>query len=134
MSFKYKNNLKVEFRAVPYSTSHILEYRISPNQDLNYEKEYSFFGFRFTIKRKFKTNWHQPFYFNNHITAYLYSKNDSFNYLPLFIDSKYELETFREKFKTIGQFISYFDEKEKRELHNWSIERNNYLNNCGVWE
>lgn len=134
MSFNNKNNLKIEFRAVPYSRSHVLEYRISPNQDLNYKKEYSIFGFRFTFKRKFKTNWHQPFYFKNRMTSYLYDKNDSFNYFPLFIDSKYELETFKEKFKTIGQFISYFDEKEKRELHNWSIERNKYLNNCGIWE
>ena len=133
MSFKYKDNLKIEFRAVPFSTSHVLEYRISPNQDLNYEKEYSIFGIKFKLNKKFSTDWHQPFYFNNHITAYLYNKDDSTNYLPLFIDSRHELETFKLKFKTIGEFFSYYDEKEKHEIEEWTIERNNYLSNNGIW-
>lgn len=46
MSFYYNRNLKIEFRAVPYSsTSHVLEFLISPNQDLNFEVEKSFFWY-----------------------------------------------------------------------------------------
>lgn len=30
MSWKYKDDLKIEFRAIPYGTAHVLEYRISP--------------------------------------------------------------------------------------------------------
>ena len=52
MSFYYNNNLKIEFRAVPYSTSHVLEFRISPDQDLNYEVEKSFFFVLNTRKRR----------------------------------------------------------------------------------
>ena len=42
MSFWYQNNLKIEFRAVPYSINHAIEYRISPDQDLEFEVEKSF--------------------------------------------------------------------------------------------
>ena len=52
----YRENLKIQFRAVAYGHSnHVLEYRIDPNQDLTYEKTYGFWIFKFTIKRKFST-------------------------------------------------------------------------------
>lgn len=50
------NNLKIDLRAVPYSdTSHVLEYRINPNQDLTYYKEHSLlFGLiKFKTKHKY---------------------------------------------------------------------------------
>ena len=133
MSFTYKNNLLIEFRAVPYSTSHVLEYRISPNQDLNYEKEYSIFGIKFKLNKKFSTNWHQPSYFVNHPSAYLYEQNDYRNYIPLFIENKHELAAYQLKYKTIGDFFSYVNEKETKELEKYIIKHNTYLNNKGIW-
>ena len=89
MSFAYNKNLKIEFRAVPYSTSHVLEYRISPNQDLTYETEVNIFGlFKIKLKRKYKTNWHQPTIITNYPSAYLYSKESGEIYLPFFIREK----------------------------------------------
>lgn len=83
MSFYYNNNLKIEFRAVPYSTSHVLEFRISPDQDLNYEVEKSFFGIKYKKKNKYSTSWRQPTRFLNYPSAYLYNEEDC--YLPIFV-------------------------------------------------
>jgi hypothetical protein len=56
----YRDDLKIEFKAVPYGSSglyHRLMYRISPDQDLTYYKEYSFLGIKFKLKKKFDTSW-----------------------------------------------------------------------------
>ena len=58
---KYLPHLKIEFCAVPYSSEHVLQYRISPDQDLSYEEEKNILGlFKIKLKKKFKTDWHQP--------------------------------------------------------------------------
>ena len=48
----YRNDLKIEFKAEIYGQGiyHVLMYRISPNQDLNYIEERSFLGFKHKVK------------------------------------------------------------------------------------
>ena len=55
-----KEDLKIEFRAVPYASgSRVLEYRISPEQDLTYyvEKSYLWGLIKFKSKCKYDTGW-----------------------------------------------------------------------------
>lgn len=135
MSFAYNKNLKIEFRAVPYSTSHVLEYRISPDQDLTYETEVSIFGlFKIKRKRKYKTNWHQPYILVNYPGAERYSKESGEPYLPMFVHDKNEFKKIQSAFKTIGEFFDYKNNKESKEEAEWQKARNEYLETCGTWE
>lgn len=134
MSFAYNKGLKIEFRAVPYSTSHVLEYRISPNQDLTYETEVNIFGlFKIKLKRKYKTNWHQPCTLVNYPSAYLYSKESGEPYLPMFIRDKNEFKKIQSSFNTIGEFFDYVNKEEAKEEAKWQKARNEYLKTCGTW-
>ena len=132
MSFWYNNNLKIEFRAVPYaSTSHVLEFRISPDQDLNYEVEKSFFGIKYKKKNKYKTNWHKPRRFLNYPGAWRYDEEDC--YLPIFVRNRKDLENFKSKYKTIGEFFDWIDRENKREKDEWQTEQANYAKEHIDW-
>ena len=132
MSFYYNRNLKIEFRAVPYSsTSHVLEFRISPNQDLNFEVEKSFFGIKYKKKNKYNTSWRQPTIFLNYPSAYLYGEEDC--YLPIFVRTRKDLENFKSKYKTIGEFFDWIDRENKREKNEWQTEQANYAKEHTDW-
>lgn len=132
---KYFPHLKIEFRAVPYSDSHVLEYRINPNQDITYKDEINIFGlFTISLNRKFNTSWHQPYLFFNHTLAYQNSKNNPDNYIPIILHNKKEFEEFKNKYKTIGEFFDYMNKEEEKEIKEWKIDREEYLKNCGTWE
>ena len=132
---KYLPHLKIEFRAVPYSSEHVLEYRISPNQDLTYEDEISIFGlFKIKVKRKFKTNWHQPVIITYWPGSERYSKKSGELYLPFFIREKKDLQRFKTSFNTIGEFFDFMYREEAKAEAKWQIERTEYLKNCGTWE
>jgi len=135
MSFAYNKNLKIEFRAVPYSTSHVLEYRISPDQDLTYETEISIFGLcKIKLKRKYKTNWHQPCTLVNYPGAERHSKESGEPYLPMFVRDKNEFKKIQSTFNTIGEFFDYVNKEEAKEEAEWQKARNEYLKTCGTWE
>lgn len=130
-------NLKIDLRAVPYtSNSHVLEYRINPDQDLTYYKEHSlFFGLiKFKTKHKYSTKWIQPVRFFNSITSYRYDENDRWNNNhPIFVHSKNDLKRLKDELQTYGQFIKwYWDEDMKQRTAYWK-ERNNYLNQHTIW-
>ena len=127
-------DLKIEFRAVPYSSNHVLEYRISPDQDLTYETEVSIFGFKFKRTKKYKTNWRQPHLLTNYPSAYLYSKESGEPYLPIFIKVKEDLEYYKKKYKTYESFINYMDDYESKEEAKWKKDREEYLENHKIWE
>lgn len=132
MSFYYNRNLKIEFRAVPYSsTSHVLEFRISPNQDLNFEVDKSFFGIKYKKKNKYNTSWRQPTRFLNYPSAYLYGEEDC--YLPIFVRTRKDLENFKSKYKTIGEFFEWIDRENKREKNEWQTEQANYAKEHTDW-
>lgn len=123
----YKENLKIQFRAVAYSSTHVLEYRIDPNQDLTYEKTYGFWIFKFTIKRKFSTKWHQPEHYWNHGTAMYYTEDSWDNWGPYFISNQKALDWYKNNFKTIGEFLKYHNDYSNKEYEEWKIARENYL-------
>lgn len=132
MSFWYNRNLKIEFRAVPYSsTSHVLEFRISPEQDLNYEVEKSFFGIKYKKTKKYETNWHQPVKFVNYPSAYLYDEENC--YFPIFVSTRKDLENFKSKYKTIGEFFDWIDRENNREKNEWQTEQANYAKEHTDW-
>lgn len=132
---KYFPHLKIEFRAVPYSSEHVLEYRISPDQDLTYYVEKSILGlFKITLKRKFKPTWYQINMFRNYPGAYLYSKESGDTYLPIFIRDKSDLKWYKEKFKTVGEFLDYVKGEDAVEEAKWKVMRDKYLENNKIWE
>ena len=128
-------DFKIEFRAVPYGSEHVLEWRISPDQNITYEKEVKILGL-FKIKRikKYDTKWHQPLVFTNYPSAYLYSKESGDPYLPIFVRKKKDLEEIKRRYKTYGEFFDHIDEYEAKEEAEWRIQRDEYLDNHKVWE
>ena len=132
MSFYYNRNLKIEFRAVPYSsTFHVLEFRISPDQDLNFEVEKSFFSIKYKKKNKYSTSWRQPMRFLNYPSAYLFDEENC--YLPIFVRTRKDLENFKSKYKTIGEFFDWIDRENKREKNEWQTEQANYAKEHTDW-
>ena len=133
---KYLPHLKIEFRAVDYSSdAHVLEYRISPDQDLTYEDEISIFGlFKIKLKKKFSTRWHMPYEFLNWPGSERYSKESGEPYVPMFVHDRKELEDYKKKFKTIGEFLDYKHKEDAKEEAKWQIERTEYLNKQGIWK
>lgn len=133
---KYFSELKIDFRAVPYScTSHVLEYRISPDQDITYYQEFSFFGlFKFKIKRKFDVSWVQPNLFHFSIGSEYYSDKNDWNYMPLFIDNKEHLEEYKRNYKTIGAWVKWMNEKEALERAKYERKHAEYLEQNRIWQ
>lgn len=133
-----KENLKIDIRAVPYSdSSHVLEYRFNPNQDLTYWKEHNwFFGLiKFKTKHKYSTKWIQPVRFFNSVTSYLYSENDSWNNNhPIFVHSKDELENMKYKWQIYGQFLNWYLDEDRKQHDAYWKERNAYLKQHTVWD
>ena len=130
---KYNRDLKIEFRAVPYTkTSHVLEYRISPNQDITYKKEYSIFGFKFYLNKMFDTRWKQPIWFRNYSFDRFFTEESSC-WTSIFIDSKQHLQEYKMKYKTIGEFYDYLKEHDDKEKQAWEAHRQKYLDECGIW-
>ena len=135
MSFAYNKDLKIEFRAVPYGGGHALEYRISPNQDLTYETEFSIFGlFKIKLKRKYKTYWYKPYILVNYPGSEWYSKESGEPYLPIFVNDQKEFKKIKSSFKTIGEFFDYYNKEEAKEEAEWQKARNEYLKTCGTWK
>ena len=132
-----KENLKIDLRAVPYSdSSHVLEYRISPDQDLRYYKEHKWLWglIKFGTVHKYSTKWIQPVRFFNGVTSYLYSIGDDFNNNhPIFIHSKDELENMKYKLQTYGQFLDWYWKEDKKQRDGYWKKRNEYLKQHTVW-
>lgn len=132
----FRRDLKIEFRAVPYASdsTHVLEYRISPDQDLTYYENVSWLWglIKFKRKRKFSTEWVRAEQFLNYPSAYLYEEYH--NYLPIFIRKRNDLELYKYNCKTIGDFYDMIDKNDAKEKAEWSKERNAHLNNKGIWE
>ena len=76
-----KRNLKVELQAVKYSDSstyHVLEWRISPEQDVRYYKKHKWlFGLiKFRSVVKADTKWHMPYVFRFNMSSECYAEDD----------------------------------------------------------
>lgn len=125
-----KNNLKIEFRAVPYANNYYaLEYRIAPDQDLEYTKKVSLLWglIKFDWKTKYSTKWKEITVFKNYLTSHLYDVDDMLNWTPILIKDQDGLESYKSKYKTLGQWMSYIQERHNKEMDKYNEERKNYL-------
>lgn len=125
-----KNDLKIEFRAVPYTDNyHALQYRISPDQDLEYVKEVSWLWglIKFKYKTTYSTKWRSFELFHNHCSSYLYNVDDIFNWMPILIKGQQELNFYKHEYRTWGQWTRWVDQRHKREMKNYKVEREKYL-------
>lgn len=130
------SNLLIEFRAVPYaSDSHVLEYRINPNQDLTYLKKFKILGISFKIKSRYRPMWTEAERFMNGLISYQYDVYDDIHIMPIFIQAKDELEFYKRRYRTIGEFMKtellQYSEKQFRE---YQEDRDRYINNMRVWK
>lgn len=131
---KYRDDLKIELRAVPYASySHVLEWCISPDQDLKYledEVEKSWFGLVKKLVHKVKkydTLWHKPRLFSYPVTMDLYEFNDTFNWGPMWCENKRQLEDYRIRFKTYGDIRKYIEDHTNKAHEKWKAAREAYL-------
>ena len=125
-----KDDLKIEFRAVPYADlSRVLEYRISPNQDLVYYKNVSYLWglIKFKRKKKYSTKWEPVLIFKCGFTSHYYDVNDWLNYMPIWCDNQEKLDWYKRTFETFGAFERYLTEKEKGEYVEYWTRRAKYL-------
>ena len=125
-----KDNLKIEFRAVPYAfEKRVLEYRISSEQDLTYyvEKSYLWGLIKFKRKCKYDTGWKSISVFECGLTSHYYDINKWLHYMPIFCDNQETLNWFKRTFETYGAFERYVVEREKPEIEKYWRMRNKYL-------
>lgn len=128
----YDGDLKIEFRAVPFSNYHALQYRISPDQDLTYEIEKSFLGFKYTKKRKYDTSWKDIYKFLNYPGAYKYDEDSC--WIHYLLKDYKEFNEIKNSYHTYGEFFNYLDDKNDKEKKNWlkeKIEKYNDLHS--IW-
>ena len=131
-------NLKSDLRAVPFGSgdSHVLEYRINPNQDLRYYKEHKWLWglIKFGTVHKYSTSWTQPVRFRNALSSYRYPENDLWNTdFPIFIHSEDELNKFKQKFKTYGEYLDWYWEEDAKERQEYREARAEYLKKKQIW-
>ena len=129
---KYRNDLKIEFKAEFHCKGgiyHMLMYRISPDQDLTYTEERSFLGFKYKVKRKFDTSWHEARHYINS-GAEEYNKPRTIPVLMLYQE---EFEEWKSSCKTMGEFFARLDKINEKEIEKWKRDREKYLNNTKTW-
>lgn len=130
---KYKNDLKIEFKAEIFGslgTYHVLMYRISPDQDLTYTEDRSFLGFKFKRKRTFDTSWHEAHQYLNYPSAHLYDEPQT---NPVLMKTQKEFEEWKSNCKTMGEFFARLDEINEKEIKEWKLDREKHLNNTKTW-
>jgi hypothetical protein len=125
-----REDLRIQFRAVHYgkTTARVLEYRVDPMQDTSYEKEAKFFFglVRKNVVKNYSTKWKQPEYFCG--TDGTEEKSHFINWRPIWIFSQKELDGYKERYKTIGQFEKYLGELSANGEKVWERNREEYLN------
>lgn len=127
---KYRDDLKVELRAVPYHNNrHVLQWRIDPNQNLEYTSK--FFGI--TITKKYNTDWHQPkiFRFNPILDSPRYSEDDYYKYI--LFNKKEEFEQYKKHYKTFKELFDHFYEYEEWDRRRYKEAHERYLESVSTW-
>lgn len=130
---KYRNDLKIEFKAETYGSSgtyHVLMYRISPDQDLTYTEEHSFLGFKYKVKKEFDTSWYNAYKYLNYPGACNYDEPQT---NPVLMKDRKEFEEWKSSCKTMGEFFDRLDKINEKEINEWKLDREKYLNKCKTW-
>ena len=129
----YIEDLKVEFKGESFGstgTYHVLMYRISPNQNLNYYEEHSFLGFKYKVKKKVDTSWYRAVQYLNYPLSERYSEPQT---NPVLLENIEEFEEWKTNCKTMGDFFARLDEINTKEIEDWKQNRKKYLNNIKTW-
>ena len=129
---KYRNDLKIEFKAETYGPSgiyHVLMFRISPDQDLTYTEERSFLGFKYDVKKKFDTSWYKARQYFNYPSACVYNIPQT---NPVLMEDQEEFEEWKTSCKTMGEFFARLDKINEIEIDKWKQDREKYLK-CKTW-
>lgn len=125
-----KDNLKIEFRAVPYvHETKVLEYRISPEQDLTYYDDVNLLWglIKFKRKKKYSTKWKQVQEFH---CSFLSQYNDVYhwlNYVPIWCNNQETLNWFKRTFETYGAFEKYVADRERAEYEKYWLRREKHI-------
>lgn len=130
------SRLLIEFRAVPYAgVSHVLEYRINPNQNLTYSREFKILGISFKIKLKYRPKWIRAERFMCTSISPEYDVYSDVHIMPIFIDTRSDLEFYKKKYETVGEFIRRaLLMPSEIDLEEYRIERLNYLRRNTIWK
>jgi hypothetical protein len=129
----YRDDLKIEFKAVPYGSTGIyrrLMYRISPDQDLTYYKEYSFLGIKFKRKKKFDTSWQKGWQYLTWSESCGSEPEPTTN--PILFNEKSIFEDWK-RCKTMGEYFEKLDKINEKEIIKWKESRKKYLSQEGDW-
>lgn len=131
----YPDTLKIEFRALPYANKlHVLEWRVSPDQNLNYTKIIYLFGiFKIKLKKKYDTKWKRPELFQCFLTSPYYEVDNNFHYIPILLRTREEFEDYKRDFQTVVSFLNYVEKRINGEYEKYRIEREKYLSKRGTW-
>lgn len=134
-----KEDLKIELRAVKFSENsglHVLEYRISPDQDLKYHKEHRWFWglVKFKTISKYSTFWKRPVTFFNGVLSKYHNENDTIsNNYPIFIRKRDEFENWKNLYKTYGELMKKVNEIDKKQRSEYRIDREKILESRKTW-
>ena len=125
-----KNDLKVELRSALFMSSddsRVLEYRISPEQDLTYYKEVKLFGLTlFKLRREYSCKWIMPFtYWTSDIIAQFHYKPDIH---PIWLDSMDDFENLKQTIHTYGDIRNLIKKMNAEAVKEHKEMRKEYLN------
>ena len=126
-----RDDLKIQFRGIHYTgKSHVLQYRIDPDDERNTyikTKKYLFGLIKLDVLMSYPCKWITVNIFKGY-----YDKADEYSYLnygPIWVNSKKDVDLYRDRFKTIGQFEDYIKNKAAKNYEKYKAKRAAYLKN-----
>lgn len=124
-----RKDLRIQFRGIQYGNiSHVLQYRIDPEDDRNgyiETKKYLFGLFKRDIPKKYSCNWITVRIFGGSLD--FADEYNELNYKPIWIKNKDDVKFYKDRFNTIGQFEEYLDKKSDENYKRYKINRDAYL-------
>lgn len=125
-----KNDLKVELRSALFMSSddsRVLEYRISPEQDITYYKEIKLFGLTlFKLRSKYSCDWIRPrVFWTSNIEAQLHCNP----YMhPIWLNKMQDFENFKKTIHTYGDIMNLIKKMDDEAIKEHNEMREEYLN------
>ena len=126
-----RDDLKIQFRGIHYTgKSHVLQYRIDPDDERNTyikTKKYLFGLIKLDVLMSYACKWITVIIFKGY-----YDNADEYSYLnygPILVNSKKDVDLYRDRVKTIGQFEDYIKNKEAKNYEKYKANREAYLKN-----
>ena len=124
-----RKDLKIQFRGIHYTgKSHVLQYRIDPDDERNTyikTKKYLFGLIKRDVPMSYPCNWITVNIFNGHCD----DEDEGYylNYGPIWINSQKDVNFYKDRFKTIGQFEDYIKNTAEKNYETYKTNRAAYL-------